>query len=1113
MNIPPSSPEANIFPTSSSQNGRLDPGSYTTHRLHHATPPHLHITSRRVFVGPIPLDWIKNHRSEWYKQHIHYSKRRATFSAPQNTSRSRRLSNLEQHDDWWTGSASSTEATNDGEQEIDELSDPLPIPVSSDSTLSPTATQRPHHPRSKTDPTHISPISVCTETTKARPRTAETFQSLATAPTGPSSPVRPSWLDRGESFATANEGWDHYHEHRHSKTRNELTEEIPQPMSRTSNSTNGTVADNPDLIVGTIVEIPGPRSGSDTGASTISAPHSVDAANSIEPLLKTPLNKSAKHSCGTKNMEGKCLPDTSPAQLGYPDISQPERKKIPQRGDVESGSSARPTTEQKRVSTNKDRISGGLVRFNTAVDARERDKRLQQKLADLSRTRTIRRGGRRLSHIRKREGEIIKMESMLVRVETVQTSQIPEDYDENENLKIQTRLVDKWREYVVVCREGADDNVPMTLRLYKSRTIPAVDKVHVSSRSTREIPLNPKTTKVNVYSSLDKTLVVWLPFKNATLIYIMRPRCSSASVEWYTFLSTSLGERRLQSLQIAVPDLSLTLRIDNPFERLEQKLRPESCIDDATRAKEERDVAKNLMSMSMEMLEGVKEWADIIEHWSKNERMGLAWRRYDRLEWIHGANEHRMHGSIAMQKTHELELRPKIHYPTEVSIDGEKLKEPPPVEGFLVRLTSGEGKQERFGRRTFQKRMYFTTHDQYLCFCRPARALPPAPPSKFKNGRIPTPDEIAEDMPLIYSVTPYQLDGRSEIEWLSNNTPEGIDIKDKEAYEEAERKVNTLLKAEGFVDLCKVTEVRIVRPRIFSIGQSMSEQEVAEIDDTSFELALDNGLVLKLQSYCSQTRDEWVLRLADLVKYWKMREIEDLAIVRRTRATNLAQLNVDEEMESIMGQYARKWEVSRTVASSELYNVCGLSSCRAITMSGVLYRKPRRHSTFRRYNVILCHGELIVFHNSCRGSTGKEYPTVYQERHVSLSLTDCYIYSGLVTESDLLYQNQTFDSNSPGRHTLPRIYPDGYTSYDEDTMTCFVLWHGTRRSLFTTKDDEGKTIRHRVPQLGTKGRAIVFKARSRLERDTWVMSIAMEIDRLNSGLGEEIKVTPPKGNR
>ena len=48
---------------------------------------------------------------------------------------------------------------------------------------------------------------------------------------------------------------------------------------------------------------------------------------------------------------------------------------------------------------------------------------------------------------------------------------------------------------------------------------------------------------------------------------------------------------------------------------------------------------------------------------------------------------------------------------------------------------------------------------------------------------------------------------------------------------------------------------------------------------------------------------------------------------------NLKQLNMDEEMESIMGQFGRKWEVSRTMASSELYNVCGLSSCRTITVS------------------------------------------------------------------------------------------------------------------------------------------------------------------------------------
>ena len=158
--------------------------------------------------------------------------------------------------------------------------------------------------------------------------------------------------------------------------------------------------------------------------------------------------------------------------------------------------------------------------------------------------------------------------------------------------------------------------------------------------------------------------------------------------------------------------------------------------------------------------------------------------------------------------------------------------------------------------------------------------------------------------------------------------------------------------------------------------------------------------------------------------------------------------------------------------------------------------------------MVLCHGELLVFHNTYRKRTGAEIPHTHHDRYLSMPLRDCYVYSGLVTENDLLYQNQTFDSNTPGRHALPRVYQDGMISHDEDTMTCFVIWHGMKRNLFTTKNDEGHTVRHRVTALGRTGKSVVFKARSRLERDAWVMSIGMEIERLNATSPEDISVTP-----
>lgn len=73
-------------------------------------------------------------------------------------------------------------------------------------------------------------------------------------------------------------------------------------------------------------------------------------------------------------------------------------------------------------------------------------------------------------------------------------------------------------------------------------------------------------------------------------------------------------------------------------------------------------------------------------------------------------------------------------------------------------------------------------------------------------------------------------------------------------------------------------------------------------------------------------------RLGDLIRYWKARQRGDLAVIRQTREANLTQLVMDEEMESVMGQFGKKWEVSRSTASSQIYNVCGISSCRTITV-------------------------------------------------------------------------------------------------------------------------------------------------------------------------------------
>ena len=101
------------------------------------------------------------------------------------------------------------------------------------------------------------------------------------------------------------------------------------------------------------------------------------------------------------------------------------------------------------------------------------------------------------------------------------------------------------------------------------QVIPEIEQAGAGKRAAYEIPLGRKTSKVNLYSSLDKSIVVSMPGPKGTLIFIMQVRTASNAVEWYTFLRNILGWRRASELQINIPDMSLSVRIADPFQKLE----------------------------------------------------------------------------------------------------------------------------------------------------------------------------------------------------------------------------------------------------------------------------------------------------------------------------------------------------------------------------------------------------------------------------------------------------------------------------------------------------------------------------------------------------------------
>ncbi|KAL8894857.1 MAG: hypothetical protein Q9207_008386 [Kuettlingeria erythrocarpa] len=892
----------------------LRPGSYTAHRLQHASPEHIHLTTRRCFIGPIPEGWLKSHRKSWWSEYINlsnYSSRTATFSASHGVSQHKRITGLDGPSSTANFTASFPQPRDVVEEDEEETEDGDEAEGQEDGGL-----------------VERNLFAVREGTSDGEPL-AEPSSSAETRP-------KHKWLQR---------------------TRHEFnaTKELSSSQSASSFVTAPSQPMSPDQKARRKERQP-------SFVTALEPPfcHSADAASGGQAHFD---NDSIKQSLeqDSRNDESPATGDgaDSRTSLLHRWASNKSSDKASKRvGDTTQGDIRRTDTQSAAVPANH--VASGMVRFNMPTEVTQRGGNSNLSVSQLRR----RRSWRYLRSGESHPGEIIKTEKMLVRIDS-SVQQLPREYDENASIKNESRTLEKWREYVVVCRESRkEEESDFAIQLYKSRVISAREDTGASKRCVHEIPLLKKTTNVNLYSSLDKTLVIWMPWKGGSKIFLLRPRSSSSSVEWYTFIRSALGWKRPQDLQVNVPDLSVSLMIANPFSQLEAARAAVSASTEDEAAllktlKAEEAVASVIIERCVAMLAGSKEWAEVLRTWLEHEKMGLAWKRYDRLEWVHGANEQKMYGTLAMQKSHELELRPKKHYPTSVKPLKEPLvEEPAPLEGFLVRLTSQRGRAQRMGKMFF-KRLYFYTHNQFFCYCRPAKAVPPPPPKSSLGGtsKIPTSAEILDKIPLVYAVDPYPIrDGK--IAWLDKGSAANIARADEEAYTEAERRASSLLNAEGYVDLCHVVKVRKVHrgstPADANVDRGPEVDFHEAVDDTrqddgkttefdddrTFEMVLRNGLIIRLQAYNEETKEEWMSRLRKLVEYWKLRTADDMHLLKSIRQANLEKLEIDEEMEAHLGQFAEKWEVSRAVASPQLFNICGISCCRAITVRNSLLPLP-----------------------------------------------------------------------------------------------------------------------------------------------------------------------------
>lgn len=448
-----------------------DESSYTVHRLRHASPEHLYLTTRRCFVGPIPEGWLKTHRKEWYKHYlgIHHSSKAPSFSASSDVGRRRRLTGLD------VPNASSVyrasfpqpeDVRREGNQEEDNE------PADNDDDDE--GTERPRK-NSKTQDLHI--ISTLEGIDDGAESDGEaTIRAPVALDIPRGGPTDPGLLREEEENAE------------------ELLSSYTTAHTVTSPSTPTPLAKprpgdaQVDYMVSRPTDTFRRRQTSETSFVTASDGGSiiVDEPGTSSPVnIEPPTDDEATPRNSPRTGEARSsasFDTTNPATPGPTTsdtflLGSQHSQQLDQgvSGKDTAGTFENPKSQQERPQnaeqgdvSNTEPRSPGLVRFNipeTPVLKQEMQVRAKM-------TQGIRKSklSRAFTRGKLKDGEIVKVEKMLVRLDMTTGSEQPhEDYDEKDSQRVETRITEKWREFMVVCRESHEDGAVLCLQMYKTR--------------------------------------------------------------------------------------------------------------------------------------------------------------------------------------------------------------------------------------------------------------------------------------------------------------------------------------------------------------------------------------------------------------------------------------------------------------------------------------------------------------------------------------------------------------------------------------------------------------------------------------------------------------------
>ena len=249
----------------------------------------------------------------------------------------------------------------------------------------------------------------------------------------------------------------------------------------------------------------------------------------------------------------------------------------------------------------------------------------------------------KIDKLKRKTNDVLMVDKMLVRVQLTR-SHVAVDYDETQSPYIDLQKSEKWRELIVSARAMEGDKV--SLFAQKTRRLPGRRNIRKGAKFV--VDLDSETTSVNLYSTLDKTIVLRVKEERDVRnmarkvvrqealyhLYIFNLQSTDRSLHWYNFLRRCLGSISGDTARVVINcvdlNASLELTIGIPL-RIDQDR--EEGKGQALRQTHE------IIRKCTDMIRQQGRWKDIIAAWSSTHKVGLGCRRYDRLEWLHEAND------------------------------------------------------------------------------------------------------------------------------------------------------------------------------------------------------------------------------------------------------------------------------------------------------------------------------------------------------------------------------------------------------------------------------------------------------------------------------------------